>query len=75
MTHADSGNDAERVVSVVMALGAGRVRLVYEGTMIVLALAVVWLLTQPYQGWVVAADWTIWAVFAIDYLARLAPVG
>lgn len=58
-----------------MGLGSGRMRLVYEATMIVLALAVVWLLTQPYQGWVVAADWAIWAVFAVDYLLRLALSG
>lgn len=49
-----------------------RASLAYEVMLAVLALAVVWLLTLPEEGWVQAANWGIWAVFAIDYAVRLA---
>lgn len=44
----------------------------YEGTMVVLALVVVWLLTVPDEAWARAANLTIWAVFVTDYGVRLA---
>lgn len=42
----------------------------YEGVMTVLALAVIYLLTQPDQGWVKAANHSIWAIFMVDYVVR-----
>lgn len=57
---------------VVMTLGRGRGRAVYEALMIVLALAVVWLLTMPNRGAVFVVNAVIWAVFVIDYFLRLA---
>jgi voltage-gated potassium channel len=57
---------------VVMALGRGWVRHVYEWTMIGLAVAVAWMLTLPDEGWVRAANIAIWAVFTVDYFSRLA---
>lgn len=44
----------------------------YEIALAALALAVIWLLTLPEEGWVSTANWLIWAVFATDYLVRLA---
>lgn len=56
---------------VVMALGTGPVRWLYEGTMIGLALFVVYLLTLPNEGWVNTANLAVWAVFVVDYAVRL----
>lgn len=56
---------------VVMALGSGPLRWLYEGTMIGLALVVVYLLTLPDEGWVHTANLTIWGVFVVDYAVRL----
>jgi voltage-gated potassium channel len=36
-----------------------------------LAIAVVWLLTMPDEGWVRTANLAIWAVFVVDYAARI----
>jgi len=44
---------------------------VYEAFMAVLALAVVWLLTRPDEGWVQDANLAIWMVFVADYVVRL----
>lgn len=43
----------------------------YEITLAILAVVVVWLLTVPEDGWVRAANWGIWGVFATDYVVRL----
>ena len=48
---------------------------VYEATMASLALAVVWLLTVPDEGWARTANLAIWAVFLIDYAVRLVLAG
>lgn len=48
---------------------------VYEATMASLALAVVWLLTVPDEGWTRTANLAIWAVFLIDYAVRLMLAG
>lgn len=45
---------------------------IYEAALALLALVVVWLLTLPEEGWVSAANWSIWGVFAIDYVVRFA---
>lgn len=56
---------------VVMALGTGPARWVYEGTMIGLALFVVYLLTLPDEGWVQTANLAVWGVFVLDYAVRI----
>jgi voltage-gated potassium channel len=56
---------------VVLALGTGRVRWVYEGVMVVLALLVIALLPFTNEGWVRGANLAIWAVFVVDYFTRL----
>ncbi len=43
----------------------------YEFIMAGLAIAVVWLLMRPEQGWVVITNNMIWAAFGADYLIRL----
>jgi voltage-gated potassium channel len=48
---------------------------VYEAAMASLALAVVWLLTVPDEGWARSANLAIWAVFLIDYAVRLMLAG
>lgn len=45
-------------------------RELYEGVMICLALAAVWLITLPNEPWVVLANLAIWAVFAADYAVQ-----
>jgi voltage-gated potassium channel len=57
---------------VVMELGTGRWRVAYEAAMVTLALAVVGLLPLRDEGWVRVANLTVWAVFVVDYFARLA---
>jgi len=57
---------------VVMALGTGRWRVVYETTMIVLALVVVALLPMRDEGPVRAVNLAVWGVFVVDYVTRLA---
>lgn len=57
---------------VVMALGQGKIRFAYEAVMIVLALAVVWLLTLEDVGWVRTTNLIIWVIFVADYAVRLA---
>lgn len=42
-------------------------RELYEGSMICLSLAAVWLVTQPPEQWVVQANVVIWVTFAVDY--------
>ncbi len=46
-------------------------RWTYESVMIVLALAVVGLLTQPDKGWVRVANLSIWGIFVVDYAVRI----
>lgn len=53
-------------------LGSGAARWLYEGTMMALAVGVVVLLAQPDRGWVRATNIAIWAIFVLDYAARLA---
>jgi voltage-gated potassium channel len=57
---------------VVMALGHGRVRVVYDWVMIVLAVVVAWTITLPEYTWVRTANLMIWAVFVVDYAVRVA---
>ncbi len=57
--------------AVVNGLGSGRVRVLYDGTLIGLALVVVALLFLEDVGWVRAVNLTIWAVFVFDYVVRL----
>ncbi len=54
---------------------SGWIGVTYETLMIVLAVIVVALLTQPDDGWIRAINLAIWAVFVIDYFARLALSG
>lgn len=50
-----------------------RITWLYEGTMALLAVAVIWLLTPlPDAGWVRVANLVIWAIFVVDYGVRLA---
>lgn len=56
---------------VVMALGQGRVRWIYEAVMVVLALLVVALLPLPDRGWVRVTNLAVWGVFVVDYFVRL----
>lgn len=57
---------------VVMVLGEGRWKWVYEGVMVALAVLVVVLLPFENEGWVLAANLTVWAIFVLDYVTRLA---
>ena len=57
---------------VVMVLGTGRWRWVYEATMVALAILVVVLLTLADGYWVRVANWTVWGIFVVDYFTRLA---
>jgi voltage-gated potassium channel len=57
---------------VVMALGTGPWRWVYEGTMVALAILVVVLLPFEDTGWVRAANLAVWGIFVADYFIRLA---
>ncbi len=54
-----------------MVLGTGRWKWVYEGVMVALALVVVALLALPNEGWVLAVNLGVWAVFVADYVTRL----
>jgi voltage-gated potassium channel len=56
---------------VVMGLGQGRVRVLYDSLMIGLALLVVGLLFVDDLGWARVANLTVWAVFVADYFLRL----
>lgn len=56
---------------VVMVLGTGRWKWLYEGVMVALALLVVALLPFPNEGWVLAVNLTVWAIFVADYATRL----
>lgn len=46
-------------------------RWTYETIMMVLALAVVGLLTQPDRGWVRLVNLSIWGIFVVDYAVRI----
>lgn len=56
---------------VVMVLGTGRWKWAYEAVMIALAILVVALLPLENEGWVLAANLTVWALFVVDYVTRL----
>lgn len=56
---------------VVLGLGQGRVRVLYNSFMVGLALLVVGLLFVDDVGWARAANLAVWAVFAADYFLRL----
>jgi voltage-gated potassium channel len=53
----------------------GVVGIAYETVMIVLAVTVVALLAQPDRGVIRVANLTIWGVFVVDYVTRLALSG
>jgi voltage-gated potassium channel len=55
-----------------MVLGSGPWRWVYEAVMVALAVLVVFLLPFENEGWVLAANLAVWAVFVADYVTRLA---
>jgi voltage-gated potassium channel len=57
---------------VVRALGTGRWRWVYELSMVALAVLVVVLLPFEDTGWVRAANLSVWGIFVVDYVSRLA---
>jgi hypothetical protein len=57
---------------VVMALGTGRWRWIYELSMVVLALVVVALLPLEDGGWVRVTNLAVWGTFVADYFTRLA---
>lgn len=57
---------------IVMMLGTGRWRWVYEATMVVLAILVVVLLMLADGYWVRVANRTVWGIFVVDYFTRLA---
>lgn len=57
---------------VVLSLGEGRVRVVYDATMIVLALVVVGLLFSDDVGWALVVNRVVYGVFVVDYFLRLA---
>lgn len=57
---------------IVMELGTGRSRVVYEVTMVVLALVVVALLPMRDEGVVRVLNLAVWGVFVADYFTRLA---
>ena len=50
----------------------GRTRWIYEALMVALALVVVATLPLGPDGWVRRVNLAVWAVFVLDYLARLA---
>lgn len=52
-------------------IDAPALRWTYEGTMIVLAVAVVALLTRPDEGWVRVTNLVIWGIFVVDYAVRI----
>lgn len=52
---------------VVLSLGTGRVRVLYDALMIGLALLVVALLLVEDTGWARTVDLVIWGVFVADY--------
>jgi voltage-gated potassium channel len=56
---------------VVLGLGEGRGRVLYDTVMIALALLVVGLLFVDDVGWARTVNLTIWAVFVADYALRL----
>lgn len=56
---------------VVMVLGEGRWKWVYEAAMVALAILVVILLPFENEGWVLVANLAVWAVFVADYVTRL----
>ena len=63
--------DAGEVLRPVANAKPRRLWWVYEAAMAALALAVVWLLTVPDEGWARAANLGIWAIFVVDYAVRL----
>lgn len=63
--------DVIRREPVVLSLGEGRVRVLYDAAMIALALLVVALLLVEDAGWVRAANLAVWGVFVVDYVVRL----
>ena len=67
--------DAEQVLKPVTDAKPSKLWWLYEATMVLLALVVVWLLTVPDKGWARAANLTIWAIFVIDYGVRLVVAG
>ena len=56
---------------VVLSLGSGRVRILYDALMIGLALLVVALLFVEDAGWARTVNLGIWGVFVADYAVRL----
>lgn len=66
------GREAVEREPVVMVLGRGRWKWVYEGVMVALAVLVVALLPFPNEGWVLVVNLAVWAVFVVDYFTRLA---
>jgi voltage-gated potassium channel len=56
---------------VVMVLGTGRWKWIYEGAMIALAVLVVVLLPMSNEGWVLVTNLVIWGLFVVDYVTRL----
>jgi voltage-gated potassium channel len=56
---------------VVLSLGQGRLRVLYDTVMMVLALTVVALLLLDDVGWANRTNLVIWLVFVADYVARL----
>lgn len=56
---------------VVLSLGTGRVRVLYDALMIGLALLVVALLLVEDTGWARTVNLVIWGVFVADYVGRL----
>lgn len=66
------GGEAMAREPVVMVLGTGRLRWVYEAVMVILALVVVATLPLEDRGWVRTVNVTVWGVFVVDYFTRLA---
>ena len=56
---------------VVLSLGTGRVRVLYDAFMIAMALLVVSLLFTEDSGWSLVANRTVYGIFVADYLLRL----
>jgi voltage-gated potassium channel len=57
---------------VVMVLGTGAWRWVYEAVMVTLAVLVVVLLPFENEGWILAVNLAVWGLFVADYVTRLA---